>query len=99
MAQNKDQDEKIELMTLYLDDGSELECEILAVFPAAGNDYIALLPTNPPEGYESDEALIYRYVENGDDYELLSIEDDDEFEKAADAFDELLDEMEFNDMD
>ena len=29
MAQNKDQDEEIELMTLYLDDGSELECEIL----------------------------------------------------------------------
>ena len=31
-------------VTLSLDDGTELECDVLAIFPANGQMYIALLP-------------------------------------------------------
>jgi hypothetical protein len=47
---------------------------------------------------EEADVLLYRYVDNGPDAEpdLENIEDDDEYEMAADAFDELLDEEEFD---
>lgn len=92
-------DEEIEMMNLVLDDGTELECEILSIFPANGNTYIALYPVETPEGYDDDEVLLYRYKElGGDEVELTSLDDDKEFEIVADAFDEILDEMEFNSM-
>ena len=31
-------------VTLTLDDGREIECVVLTIFPAGGKDYIALLP-------------------------------------------------------
>lgn len=97
---NNDYDDS-EMMTLDLDDGTKLECEVVAYFDADDKSYIALLPVEYPEGcdYEEDEVLLYRYHEISDDeFELDTIDDDDEFEAAADAFDELLDEMEFNSM-
>lgn len=92
-------DEEIEMIDLVLDDGTELKCEILSIFDVNDNTYIALLPVEAPEGYDDDEVLLYRYKElDGDEVELSSIESDEEFEDVADAFDEILDEMEFNAM-
>ncbi len=97
---NNIDDEEIEMINLVLDDGTEMECEILAIFPANNNDYIALIPSTPSDDNDDeDEVLLYRYKELEDDeVELTSIEDEEEFEIVADAFDELLDEMEFNSM-
>ena len=87
-------------VTLTLDDGSELLCDIIAIFPVNINNkeqsYIALLPTDAkPE----DEIFLYRFLQHGEnDAELLNIEDDDEFDAVSDAFDELLDEEELNEM-
>lgn len=84
-------------ITLTLETG-DVECAIMAAFPAADKDYIALLPLEPIEGIEEDEVLLYSYVKHGEDIELGMITDEDEFELAADAFDELLDEEAFEDM-
>ncbi len=90
--------ESIGNVTLTLEDDTELECMILTTFSADDNQYIALLPLDE-EGQPDEEAevLLYRYVDHGDDAdpELFNIETDEEYEKAADAFDELLDEAEF----
>ena len=40
---NTNEDEDI-LVTLDLDDGSQVECEILTIFTVNEQDYIALLP-------------------------------------------------------
>ena len=81
-------------VTLTLDDGSDLECAILSIFPVDGVNYIALTPLNVPE--EEQEIFFYRYTEDADgEPGLENIEDDNEYEAAIDAFDELLDEMEF----
>ena len=72
-------------VTLTLDDGREIECVVLTIFPAGGKDYIALLPMD----YSEDE--------NGQP-NLENIEDDDEYEIVADAFDELLDEQEYDEL-
>ena len=73
-------------ITLEDDDGAEMECEILGVFDAEGKEYIALLPQDG-----SDDVYIYGYKEVGDDeFELIDIVDDAEFEKAVAVFDELM---------
>lgn len=93
-------DEEDIMVTLNLDDGTDVECRILTIFEVDQQDYIALLPLDDkgndnPEG----EVFIYRYFEdeNGEP-SLENILSDDEYEAVADRFDELLDEAEYEDM-
>lgn len=89
-----------DLFTLYLDDGTEMECAVIAIFPAQGRDYIALLPTSGPQ-YEEGEVILYRYRETEEanpEPVLENIESDEEFEIVSDAFDELLDDEEFDEL-
>lgn len=85
-------------VTLTLDDGSELECAVLSIFPVGDNQYIALVPIEDNDEEEG-EVFLYRFIEHdNDELELLNIEDDAEYEAVADAFDELLDDEEFEEM-
>lgn len=85
-------------VTLTLDDGKELECVVLTIFPAGDKEYIALLPLEDEEA-EDGEVYLYRYTEDEDGQpNLENIEDDDEYEIVADAFDELLDEQEYDEI-
>ncbi len=91
-------DEEIGSVTLTLEDDSELECTIIGTFEAGGHEYIALLPMTDDEDEDGDgDVLLYRYIAEGEDGEpeIENIESDEEYEIAADAFDELLDEVDF----
>lgn len=80
-------------VTLDLDDGS-VECKIITIFEVDKQDYIALLPLdkNGNENANGD-VYLYRYIEDKDGLPSLSnIESDDEYDAAADRFDELLDD-------
>ena len=81
-------------VTLTLDDDTELECGVVAQFPANGRDYIALLPLSGGE----EEVYLYRFKLVGEEMELENIEDDEEYDIAADAYDALLDDMDYQDM-
>ena len=95
---NKIEEEEEMTVTLTLDDGSELECVVLTIFPAGDRDYIALLPMEGEEAEEG-EVYLYRYTETEDGApNLENIEDDDEYEIVTDAFDELLDEQEYDEI-
>lgn len=84
--------------TLDLDDGSSVECDIVAVFPIGDKDYIALLPTTGKDA--NNEVYLYGYKESEDgEPSLIYIDDEDEYEAVVDAFDELMDEDEFEDLD
>lgn len=75
-------------VTLTLDDGSELECAVLCIFPVGDKDYIALVPADTGEKEEG-EIFLYQFIEHdNEEIELLNIESDDEFETVSDAFDE-----------
>ncbi|MFR4352099.1 MAG: DUF1292 domain-containing protein [Roseburia sp.] len=89
------------IVTLDLDDGTEVECEILTIFTVNEQDYIALLPLEgEDEPSEESEVYIYRYSEDEEgNPSLENIADDEEYEAVSDRFDELLDEAEFNDME
>ncbi|WP_167958178.1 DUF1292 domain-containing protein [Anaerosporobacter faecicola] len=87
------------MVTLTLDDGTEMECIVLTIFPVGENDYIALLPADEAETDEESEVFLYRFKQlENDEIELLNIEDDAEYEAVADAFDQFLDDEEFQDM-
>lgn len=85
-------------VTLTLDDDTEVECAIISIYSAGERDYIALLPLGGEEE-KNGEVFIYRYTEdeNGETG-LENIDDDEEYDMAADAFDEQLDEEEFNEL-
>ena len=87
--------EECDQITLTLEDGSDLVCDVISVFPVQDKNYIALLPSNEdPDA----EIFLYRFIENGEEIELENIEDDEEFDMVSDAFDELLDAAEFDEM-
>ena len=44
------------------------------------------------------EVFLYRYYEENGNPQLDNIEDDDEYELAADAFEEMLDAAEFDEI-
>ena len=71
--------------------GEEKDFELLANGEIDGKRYFALTPADE----ESDEYVILRVLEDGDDIILESIEDDEEFEKAEDYFNDLF----FNEID
>ena len=85
-------------VTLTLDDGTELECVVLTIFEAGEKEYIALLPLDGREA-EDGEVYLYRYVVdiNGNP-DLENIDSDVEYEIVADAFDELLDSAEYDEL-
>jgi hypothetical protein len=91
MAENKNitnapEEDDADFITLQFDDSEEIECEILGIFDCDGKEYIALLPDDG-----TDDIYIYGYKENEteDEFELIDIEDDEEFERAAAEFDKL----------
>lgn len=86
-------------VTLTLDNDEELECVVLTIYEAGEHEYIALLPIDEEGDNEEGDVFIYRYSEVDGEPTLDNIEDDEEYEIAADAFDEWLDAQEFEDMD
>ena len=86
-------------VSLELDDG-EVECKILFIFESKDQDYIALIPLDEKGNENEDgEVFLYRYFE--DDQGLPSIENiesEEEYELAADRFDEILDENMYDEM-
>jgi len=79
-----------EHITLTLDDGSELECHVLGTFEVDDIEYIALVPIG------EEEVFLYRYEEDGDEFELINIEDDEEFDIVSEAFYELFGDEDYD---
>lgn len=102
-ANTKEELDKEEMtVELELDDGSKVTCAVVTILTVAGKDYIALLPLNENGENTEGEVWFYRYSENpkdpNEEPELGYIEDDEEYEAVADAFDEFLDAAEFDEI-
>lgn len=101
MAKKDNLDEEM-TVELTLDDGEVVTCAIITILEVAGKDYIVLLPLDENGENEDGEVWFYGYSENPDDPneepELMYIEDDEEYEAVADAFDEYLDQCEFDEI-
>lgn len=75
-------------------DASRVEFAILTILEVEGRDYIALLPIDEEE---EGRVYLYRYLESPEgEPSLDNILDDEEYDKAADAFSEWLDAQEYD---
>ena len=99
---NNNFDEEEMTVEIELTDGTIVNCAVITILTVDKKDYIALLPLNENGENEDGEVWFYGYKENPDDSneepELIYIEDDDEYEAVADAFDEFLDKNEFDEL-
>ncbi len=78
------------IITLEFEDGKEVEAEIMGVFECDGKEYIALIPDD-----DTDDVYLYGYKEVSDEeFELIDIEDDDEFDRVAKEFEKITAEEE-----
>lgn len=102
MENKKDYNGEEMTVELELDDGTIVNCAVITILTVESKDYIVLLPLNENDENEDGEVWFYGYRENPDDPneepELDYIEDDDEYEKVSDAFDEYLDGCEFDEL-
>ncbi len=74
-----------DFITLEFENGEEIECEIMGIFDVEDKEYIALLPDDG-----TDDVYLYGYKEiNDEEFELVDILDDDEFDKVAAVFNKL----------
>lgn len=87
---------------LELEDGKIITCAIVTIITVQKKDYIVLLPLDEKGENEDGEVWFYRYFEDENDPnaepELEYIDNDDEYEMVADAFDEFLDNAEFDEI-
>lgn len=101
LEQPESNDEEM-TVTLDLEDGSSVECAIVTILTVNNQDYIVLLPLDENGENEDGEVWFYRYSENENDPNeepvLDYIDDDNEYEAVADAFDEFLDTQEFDEI-
>ena len=94
---NEDEDDEM-YVTLELDDGP-VDCSIVTIFECDGRDYIALLPLDEDGENHDGEVWIYGHEEDAEgNPSLRYIDDEEEYEKASDAFDEYLDGQEFDEL-
>ena len=92
-------EEKIERFTLTDEDGKEMEFELIGSGEVDGVMYYAMIPAEEAddENRDSYEYVILRSVvdENGDE-SLESIDDDEEFDRIADYFDDMFSTVDFD---
>ncbi len=85
---------------IELNSGEQVTCAVLIVLTVNEKDYIVLLPLDENGQNNDGNVWFYRFIMKSVDAEpeLGYIEDDDEYEAVADAFDEYLDDVEFDEL-
>ncbi len=87
---------------LELEDGEIVNCAIITILEVENKDYIVLLPLDDNGENTDGEVWFYRYFEDPENLEaeptLEFIDDDAEYEMVAEAFDEYLDQSEFDEV-
>lgn len=99
LEHNGAEDEEM-TVELDLDDGSHVICAIVTILECRNQEYIVLLPLDENGENHEGEVWFYRYYEDKNDTNaeprLEYIDDDEEYEIVEDAFDEYLDDAEFD---
>ncbi|MCR5272392.1 MAG: DUF1292 domain-containing protein [Lachnospiraceae bacterium] len=88
------------MVTVELDDGTEVDCDILTIFTVNERDYIVLIPLDADGNHNAEgEVFLYRYSEDKEGNPTLdNIETDEEYEAVEERFDEWLDSSYFEEL-
>jgi len=93
---NKPMDtEEPEIIYIPDEEGNEEEFEVVMRFEVDGSDkkYMMLVPIVAEDQEESDEVYAFRYEEDGEDLQLFTIDDEEEWNIVEETFNTLMDEM------
>ena len=88
-------------VTVHLESGS-VDCSIIVILTVEDVDYMVLLPLDDTGNTDEGEVWFYRYIDNTED--LLAepileyIDSDEEFEGISTAFQEYLDNSEYDEI-
>jgi len=82
-----------EIFTLTDDEGNENQFELIGTREIDGNTYLALIPID--DGNDDEYVILKMEIDEEGEEILVTIDDDDEFNRAADFFDDEL----FGDVD
>jgi uncharacterized protein YrzB (UPF0473 family) len=94
MADNNEFEFETESVTLTDEDGVEKNFDIIGTLELDGNTYFALVDA---ESDEDEYIILKSVIDENDDEILITIDDDDEFDRVADAFDnELMSEYDYD---
>ena len=90
-----EEEEEADVFTLTDEEGNEQDFQILGSIELDGKVYYAMTAVEE----QSDEYVILRLEgEEGDDVTLVTVDDDDEFDRVADEFeDKLFGEIDYDD--
>lgn len=77
-----------EFYTLTDEEGNEIEFELIGSCEMDGVQYYAFIPADDDENKEFCEYTILRSIIEDGEESLISIDDDAEFDKVADYFDD-----------
>jgi uncharacterized protein YrzB (UPF0473 family) len=88
--------EEPEIIYIPDEEGNEEEFEVIMKFEVDGSDkkYMMVVPVDAPEDEETDEVYAFRYEEDGDDLQLFTIDDEQEWDVVEETFNTLMAEME-----
>ncbi len=89
------------MIDLELEDGTTMTCAVLTILKVRDQEYIVLMPMDDDQApaEEDGDVFLYRFSLSDDNEPVLDqIEDDEEFDEVSDAFDEWLDNQDFEDM-
>lgn len=79
-------EDEADVLTLEFDDDTAVDAEVIGVFDLDNKEYIALAPLDG-----TDDVYIYGYKENEDDtFELIEVDDEEEFKLAVNEFDRIM---------
>jgi len=95
MANNEQNYEEPEIIYIPDEDGNEEEFEVIMKFEVDDSDkkYMMVVPLIS-ENEEEDEVYAFRYEEEGDDLQLFTIDDEEEWAIVEETFNTLLGELE-----
>jgi len=88
--------EEPEIIYIPDEEGNEEEFEVIMKFEVDGSDskYMMVVPLEEADDEESDEVYAFRYEEDGDDLQLFTIEDEEEWKIVEETFNTLMAELE-----
>ena len=87
----KELDCELDFITLDFEDGESEDCLVAGLYEIEGKKYLSVvIGADAETDFESDEleGYLYLYVGEGEEFELIDIENDDEFNRIAGIIEE-----------
>lgn len=91
-----EQDFQSEFYTLTDEDGNEIEFEVIGSAEINGVEYFAMVPSDASAGADGmvEYVLLKKEKDESGEEMFVTIDDDDEFDRVADYFDDMFDSEE-----